>query len=369
MATEPLGDVIRRMGRLPGLQTALSQTDAQLLDHFVARRDEPAFAALMVRHGPMVLCLCRQMLRDVQEAEDAFQAAFLVLARNAGSIRKRPSLSAWLYGVAYKVAARLRGRSERRRTRERPGFDLTSLPAAGEAINPDLRPVMHEEIRRLPEKYRAPVVLCYLEGKTNEEAAEQLSWPVGTVKARLSRARDMLRSRLARRDMGAAAALAPARNIASVLPIFLIESTLRERRCRSGRAGRHAVRQGESDSSGGAGAVRAGGRHDLVLGAHPGRPAGRGGRPGLSGGKADEAASGADFTSYRQISPIKKIKRPGPPKAKPAGHCSADVCKLDAMQRLRELVEQILLGPHKEKVPGLMTEPRSGVARRAGAAA
>ena len=116
VSTEPLGDAIRRMGRSAGLQAPLSLTDAQLLEHFVARRDEPSFAALMVRHGPMVLCLCRQMLRDAQEAEDAFQAAFLVLVRNARTIRKRPSLSAWLYGVAYKVAARLRGRAERRRT-------------------------------------------------------------------------------------------------------------------------------------------------------------------------------------------------------------------------------------------------------------
>src|SRR5205085_9602084 len=122
---KPLGDELQRMGRIAGLQGALSLTDAQLLERFVARRDEPAFAALMVRHGPMVLCLCRQMLRDPQEAEDAFQAAFLVLVRNAQSIRKRPSLSAWLYGVAYKVAARLRGRAERRRKHEQPGGDLS----------------------------------------------------------------------------------------------------------------------------------------------------------------------------------------------------------------------------------------------------
>ncbi len=232
MSTEPLGDAIRRMGRSAGLQGALSETDAQLLERFVARRDEPSFAALMVRHGPMVLCLCRQMLRDAQEAEDAFQAAFLVLVRNARTIRNRPSLSAWLYGVAYKVAARLRGRAERRRTHERPGLDLTTVPAVGEAVGPDLRFVLHEEIRKLPEKYRQPVILCYLEGKTNEEAARALRWPVGTVKARLSRARDLLRMRLGRRGM-AAALLADGpvpsavRNTASVVPVFLLESTIR----------------------------------------------------------------------------------------------------------------------------------------------
>ncbi|HVS36753.1 MAG TPA: RNA polymerase sigma factor [Gemmataceae bacterium] len=234
MSTEPLGDAIRRMGRSAGLQGPLEQTDDQLLERFVARRDEPAFAALMVRHGPMVLYLCRQMLRDAQEAEDAFQAAFLVLVRNARTIRKRPSLSAWLYGVAYKVAARLRGRAERRRLRELPGLDLSAVPAVGEPVAPDLRFVLHEEIHRLPVKYRIPVVLCYLEGKTNEEAARTLQWPAGTVKARLSRARDMLRMRLGRRGLGTAAVLltdepAPsaARNTASVVPLFLLESTIR----------------------------------------------------------------------------------------------------------------------------------------------
>ena len=282
VAAEPLGDVMRRMGRLDGLQGALSLTDAQLLDRFIARRDEPAFAALMVRHGPMVLCLCRQMLRDVQDAEDAFQAAFLVLARNAASIRKRPSLSAWLYGVAYKVSARLRGRAERRRTRERPGFDLTSLPAAGAVLNPDLGPIMHEEIRRLPEKYRAPVVLCYLEGKTNEEAAGQLRWPVGTVKARLSRARDLLRARLARRDMGAAAVLAPARNTAAILPIFLVESTLRAamRLAAKGAVGGLATAMQlaklKLTAAAVLAAVRPGRRYDLDRSAHAGRPVRRG---------------------------------------------------------------------------------------------
>lgn len=234
MAMEPLGDAIRRLGRTAGLQAALSLTDAQLLEQFVARRDEPAFTALMARHGPMVLCLCRQMLRDAEDAEDAFQAAFLVLVRNAGAIRKRPSLSAWLYGVAYKVAARLRGRAERRRTLERPGVDLSAVPAVGEPVAADLRFILHEEIRRLPDKYRAPVLLCYLEGKTNEVAAQELRWPVGTLKARLFRAREMLRMRLARRGLGAAAELlsvesAPsaARNTASVVPLFLLASTMR----------------------------------------------------------------------------------------------------------------------------------------------
>ena len=375
MAAEPLGDVIRRMGRLAGLQGALSLTDAQLLDRFILRRDEPAFAALMVRHGPMVLCLCRQMLRDVQESEDAFQAAFLVLARNAASIRKRPSLSAWLYGVAYKVAARLRGRAERRHTLERPGLDMTSLPAIGEPLNPDIRPILHEEIRRLPEKYRAPVVLCYLEGKTNEEAAGQLRWPVGTVKARLSRARDMLRSRLARRESGAAAVLAPARNTASVLPIFLIESTLRA-----------AMRLATNGAAGGLATARALGLAKAVLAAMQlaklkatavavlalfvlgagttcftaltpsGSPA-----PLTSSGPASKAEPNAPVAD--NATPPADVARNDKADAASAENKTAphggDVCKLDAVQRLRELVEQILLGVRKDKAPGLLTEPRT----------
>jgi len=369
------------MGRLSGLQSALSQTDAQLLDHFVARRDEPAFAALMVRHGPMVLCLCRQMLRDVQEAEDAFQAAFLVLARNAGSIRKRPSLSAWLYGVAYKVAARLRGRAERRRTLERPGFDLSSLPTAAQPINHDLRPILHEEIRRLPEKYRAPVVLCYLEDKTNEEAAEQLGWPVGTVKARLFRARQMLRLRLARRDMGAAAAVlagpalgSPTRNTASVLPFLLIDSTLRA-----------AMRLATNGAAGGLATARAMGLAKTVLAAMQLAKlkltavavmalcvlgAGTTWFTGVAPvgdhvaaikpaeGTKKEAAPAVAESSSRPTD-VAEGKAETAPVEKQARPHLGDVCKLDAVQRLRELVEQILLGVHKDKVPNLTGEPRT----------
>jgi RNA polymerase sigma factor (sigma-70 family) len=201
VAAETLGDVLRRIGRLAGLQSVLSLTDAQLLERFAVNRDEPAFAALMVRHGPMVLGLCRRLLHDAAAAEDAFQAAFLVLARKAGAIQRRPLLSAWLYGVTYKVAARLRGRTWKRRTRETSGVDLESVAANIDPEPSDLPPLLHQEVQRLPDKYRNPVVLCYLEGKTHEEAALLLHWPLGTVKGRLSRARDLLRSRLTRQGI------------------------------------------------------------------------------------------------------------------------------------------------------------------------
>jgi RNA polymerase sigma factor (sigma-70 family) len=340
VSTEPLGDAMRRMGRLTGLQSALSLTDAQLLERFVSRRDEPAFAALMVRHGPMVLCLCRQMLRDKQEAEDAFQASFLVLARNAASIRKRPSLSSWLYGVAYRVAARLRGGAARRRTREAADVDLSELPSAAEPANPDLQPVLHEEIRRLPVKYRAPVVLCYLESKTNEEAASQLSWPVGTVKARLSRARDMLRMRLARRGMGVPTLFghspASTRNTASVLPIFLFNSTIHAamRIVTSGGATAfHLAKLKLTTVAVLAACLLGAGTTSLTV--LP--PAANSSRP-----SAQSVAKSSNVAAKTEVPPVE----PENPVRSPN-----TVCKRDAMQRLRDLVEQLWQGSVKDAAP------------------
>jgi RNA polymerase sigma factor (sigma-70 family) len=199
---DTLGDVIRRIGRSAGLQHDLTLTDAQLLERFVARRDEPAFAALVARHGPMVLGVCRRLVRDAQEAEDAFQAAFLILARKAAVIQRQPLLAGWLYGVAYRVAVRSRGQTARQRTREQLGADLDAVPAE-DASWSDAGAVVNEEVGRLPAAYRAAVILCYLEGKTNEEAASLLRSPVGTLKSRLTRAREMLRSRLTRRGVTA----------------------------------------------------------------------------------------------------------------------------------------------------------------------
>ena len=180
--------------------------DEQLLDLFLERKGsdaEAAFETLVRRHGPMVLGVCRHILDELHDAEDAFQATFLVLARKAGTIRDRRVLGRWLYEVAYRIAIRSKTHSARRRTHEREGAEMSAVAAGPEfdAAWIELRPVLHEEVNRLPEKYRTAVVLCYLEGRTNEEAAEMLQWPVGTVKGRLSRARDMLRSRLTRRGL------------------------------------------------------------------------------------------------------------------------------------------------------------------------
>ncbi len=184
-------------------------SDAELLDRFLSRSAaaedaelaaEAAFAALVARHGPMVLGVCRRALADPNDVDDAFQATFLVLVRRARSVRVGDSLGRWLYGVARRVAAKAQARSERARVRSVPlGRDpLVSEPPADRI---ELLAALDEEVSRLPEKYRAPVILCDLEGLTHAQAAARLHWPVGTVSGRLSRARDLLKNRLVRRGM------------------------------------------------------------------------------------------------------------------------------------------------------------------------
>lgn len=174
--------------------------DGPMLERFAASGEEAAFRTLVERHGPLVLGVCRRVLGDEHEAEDACQATFLVLARRASSIRKRHSVASWLYGVALRVASKARVQAGRRRTSELPGDDM-SAPADLDLAIRELRAVLDEELHQLPEKYRAPLVLCYLEGKTKDDAATELGWPTGTVSGRLARARDLLRVRLERRGL------------------------------------------------------------------------------------------------------------------------------------------------------------------------
>src|SRR5262249_3532391 len=219
--------VLGYLRRVVGAVHAGDVTDADLLARFVSSRDEAAFELLLWRHGTMGLHLCRDVTRDEHAAEDAFQATFLSLVRKAASIRSRESLGAWLYQVAYRVALRARG------MKRETGIDLTELPAAAElpdaATLRELRPLLHEEGQRLPAKYRAPVILCYLEGLTHEEAARQLGWPKGTVAGRLARARDMLRKRLTRRGLVWSTALSALTLVpdpaAAVVPAALIQAT------------------------------------------------------------------------------------------------------------------------------------------------
>lgn len=214
-------------------------SDEDLLNRYLSAREpdaQEAFRELVVRHGPMVLGVCRHVLDRDQDAEDAFQSTFLVLARQGATIRDRRVLSGWLHEVAYRIALRLRAAASRRRALERQGMAMSPRE-----IEPDdqgeraawneLRPVLHEELDRLPPKYRVPVILSYLEGKTNEEVAELLQWPVGTVKGRLSRARELLRSRLSRRGLALSAAflvtaLSWGRVFAEIVPSELVERTV-----------------------------------------------------------------------------------------------------------------------------------------------
>jgi RNA polymerase sigma factor (sigma-70 family) len=182
--------------------------DQELLRRFLGGRDEAAFAALLRRHGAMVLDVCRGVLGNEADAEDAFQATFLLLARKAGSIRKAGSLASWLHGVAYRTALRARTDFARRRRHEARAPDQSAAADPDELTWREVRQVVHEELARLPERHRAPLVLCYLEGKTRDEAAAQLGLAKGTLKGHLERGRALLRARLVRRGLGPGAVLA-----------------------------------------------------------------------------------------------------------------------------------------------------------------
>ncbi|WP_406698895.1 sigma-70 family RNA polymerase sigma factor [Singulisphaera sp. Ch08] len=182
------GTLLRSIRTLFGEGTTGGLTDAQLLGRFLSRRDQAAFEALVARHGPMVFDVCRNLLRSPLDAEDAFQATFLILATQARSIRQRDSLGSWLFGVARRVATRAKSEASRRRLHERRTAIDMAASNDGEANRQDIS-ALHEEVNNLPEKYREAIVLCYLEEMTHEAAAQQLRCPVGTVSVRLMRER------------------------------------------------------------------------------------------------------------------------------------------------------------------------------------
>ena len=205
---QTVGESLRTLfsvGTLSGL------TDGQLLERFAQGRvgmpdSEAAFTVLVERHGPMVLGVCRTVLGDRHDAEDACQATFLVLAQRAGLIRRRDSVASWLYGVARRVALRARRRAARRRELERRRQARVGVAQAIAAPAPEPWPELYEELDRLPEPFRAAVVLCDLEGQSYERAAGILHCPVGTVQSRLARGRERLRHRLERRGLAPASA-------------------------------------------------------------------------------------------------------------------------------------------------------------------
>jgi RNA polymerase sigma factor (sigma-70 family) len=228
--TTPQADILSR--HLRGLAAAAEQDrqpDQQLLERFAASHDDAAFEALVGRHGPMVLGVCRRLLGDVHEAEDAFQAAFLVLAREAGAVGKRGSVGGFMYRVAYNLALKAKA-SAAARQRERSTGARSSADPLTELTGRELLAVLDEEMGRLPERYRAPLVLCYLEGRTRDQAARQLGWSLGTLKRRLEQARTRLRVRLERRGVALSAALLAAALTTARLPPGLAASVARAAR-------------------------------------------------------------------------------------------------------------------------------------------
>jgi RNA polymerase sigma factor (sigma-70 family) len=196
-----LGTLLHYVGQSRDAALARDLTDAELLERFLNCREEVAFALLVQRHGPMVLGLCRRVLGDVHAAEDAFQATFLVLVQRAAAIRRRGSLGSWLYGVARRVAVRARRQAAARVKRERDLAQIARVSDMGNGSWRELRAIVDEELGGLPDKYRAPVVLCKLEAKSYEQAATELGWPKHTLAKRLRRGLDLLRERLTRRGL------------------------------------------------------------------------------------------------------------------------------------------------------------------------
>jgi len=228
LATEKKGAALRRLRVAFDLGAIRELTDGQLLERFATDRGEGAelaFAALVERHGPMVLRVCRGVLGDAHDAQDAFQATFLVLVRRARGLWVRDSLGPWLHQVAHRTATCARSNIARRRRHEREaaGIPREDRPRPAD----DLARLLHEEVDRLPGRYRAAVVLCDLEGRTHEQAARHLGWPVGTVKSRLTRGRDRLRDRLTRRGLAPGAGVLVVSSIADAsLPPSLVDAAV-----------------------------------------------------------------------------------------------------------------------------------------------
>ncbi len=223
--------VIRHLHRIVGQPASSRLTDKQLLQRFATGRDEAAFAVLVQRHGPLVWGACWRVLHHTQDAEDAFQATFLVLARKAAAIPWRQSVGNWLYNVAYRVAYEAKGKAARRRVHEREAAALLKADSPLEVARRELDAVLDEELHQLPTRYRAPLLLCYLEGETQDQAARHLGWSLRTLQRRLEQGRERLRTRLARRGLMLSTALLVSglsQKVASVTAAArLAESTVR----------------------------------------------------------------------------------------------------------------------------------------------
>lgn len=228
MATSPMCAVVQHLRRT-ALGDAAGMTDADALELFVRQHDEAALAVL-VRHGPMVWSVCRRLLRSHHDAEDAFQATFLILVRKAATIQHAELVGNWLYGVAHQTAVKARAMAAVRSVRERPAAQAPEPAAMQEPLWDDQKSLLDQELSRLPEKYRVLIVLCDLEGSTRKDVARQLGCPEGTVAGRLVRAREMLARRLARQGLTLSAALLggvlSAQGASAAVPATVMSSTI-----------------------------------------------------------------------------------------------------------------------------------------------
>jgi RND family efflux transporter MFP subunit len=226
MARRKLTELARYLHQITASQTGNGLTDTELVERYVRYRDEAAFELLLWRHGALVFNVCRRLLNREEDAEDAFQATFLTFIRKAHAISRRGSVASWLYKVAYRVALEARTRRQKIAGREKGcGTSLAAQPAIDPAWE-EVRQILDEELNRLPERLR-PFILCYLEGKTNEEAAREIGCPAGTVFSRLSRGRELLRSRLVRRGVTLSVAALTERAAEAVPAASLVKTTLR----------------------------------------------------------------------------------------------------------------------------------------------
>jgi RNA polymerase sigma factor (sigma-70 family) len=225
------GGIVRQLRRLAEAQTSEVE-DGRLLERFAAQREEAAFAALVRRHGPMVLHVSRRVLRHHEDAEDVFQAAFLALARRPASIRKGASVACWLHSVAYRLALRARRKAQKRQEREVRDARAADADPLAQLTARELLTLVDEELQKLPEKFRAPLLYCYFQEKTHRRAAQLLDCPLGTLRSRLERARELLRARLARRGVSLSAALLTA--ALAPRPAAAAEAALVERTIQAG---------------------------------------------------------------------------------------------------------------------------------------
>jgi RNA polymerase sigma factor (sigma-70 family) len=230
MASGPMGETLRHVRDLFSEGTSVGLGDGLLLARYADARDEAAFEALVARHGPMVLATCHAVLRNEHDVDDAFQATFLVLARKARKVRAGDALGGWLHRVAYRAAVQASAESRRRRRREAKATAMATFNATHTEPDPDIAAVVHEELDRLPDRQRLPVVLCDLEGLTYEHAARQLRWTEPTLRHRLVKARQRLRHRLIRRGVTAGAVgvavVAPATGARAAVPAALAHSAI-----------------------------------------------------------------------------------------------------------------------------------------------